>query len=716
MKRCVRCFCELTELTVFCPQCAMPHEPDFDVLLQRRLHDRYQIYRRLGAGGLSTVYAATDTRTDQIVVVKISDPRQLVRRATQENMASAEQMTTLRRYWSEMLERMRRETAALAVISHPHIVRIFDTDIISEDLRYIVMEMLHGKTLRDDLNVRRRYSVSETIQIASQIIEGLQILHTRGIIHRDLNPRNLFLSEPGQAASEAQAQAFNPQLRIIDFGISRFPQPQGTPQFTQYAVLSGTVSYASPEQCQGLALDHRTDIYSLGVTLYEMVTGQKPFTGRTPTEIALRQIQSVPVHPRRIVPSLPEEFAETILRAMSKEPENRFQNVAEFSAALQRTGHSSLPRFVIPLEMEKADSLLTSEFPRISTDPAPEPEPKTADQSDIETVADTKVMASVLEFPERKRKRMSAAAATIALVGLAAAAGYLWRNPSRLSSIPVISPLLNSPAAKTFEPLTAGQIASIQTTEKRTTATPAVFVPWTTPGAFSGFSQIRTSGNATGAQSISSVNSTRPSVPAPVMPSAITGQFPAPIVTSAPDAARDPQIIQSPDEIRGPMRAHEKPTTQEPVNQNGSAAEGKTEMPVRVTSLPRENPGGENTESSPASAEADIAAHSPKVISWSGDVNEEREIRLELPGVPGNINIPRAYRNRVGLVEPPSPGNNWSCVVLRVFGKGKTSIVVQWWPGRQFTRSAGGFVNRNLVERIGSVTRFTSQQFSRFKR
>src|SRR5262245_9802602 len=258
MNRCARCSGAIPAFVVFCPHCAQALEPNFDQLINLIIDGRYRIYRRLGQGGLSTIFAATDLVTDNVVAIKISDPSEMVRR----EMSYAIDATQARGYWDEMLERMRREAEALTDLDHPNIVRFFGTGLINDDLRYVAMEFLRGRTLRDEID-RGRIISSKPIAITIEDASALSAVHARGIVHRDINPRNIFLCKDA--------------VKLIDFGIAKFPQPAGAPPFTQHSSLAGTVAYASPEQCASHPVDHRSDIYSLGVVMYEMVAGQRPF-------------------------------------------------------------------------------------------------------------------------------------------------------------------------------------------------------------------------------------------------------------------------------------------------------------------------------------------------------------------------------------------------------------------------------------------------------
>src|SRR5262245_31446935 len=169
------------------------------------------------------------------------------------------------------------------------------------------------------------WSSTCALPIALEVASALIEVHARGIVHRDINPRNIMIADCA--------------IKLIDFGIAKFPQPPGAPPFTQHSALAGTVAYASPEQCASHQVDHRGDIYSLGVVLYEMATGRRPFNGRTPTEIALKQIQSEPKPPRSINSAIRDVLEKTILRALAKNPADRQQSAEELSEELRKSSN-----------------------------------------------------------------------------------------------------------------------------------------------------------------------------------------------------------------------------------------------------------------------------------------------------------------------------------------------------------------------------------------
>src|SRR5262249_5025427 len=261
-----------------------------------------------------------------------------------------------RGYWDELLERMRREAETLASIDHPNIVRFFGTGRINEDLRYVAMEFLRGRTLREELDEYGRIEPRETARRMHGVSAALAEVHARGIIHRDINPRNIFLCDNS--------------IKLIDFGIAKFPQPDGVPPFTRHSLMSGTVAYTSPEQCQSRPIDQRSDIYSLAIVVYEMLTGERPFQGRTPTEIALKQIQSEPTSPRALNTSIPINLEQTILRALAKDPDERHQNVREFAEELRVGSNQILISIDGPVQSLSENEVdLAEELPPSETKP-----------------------------------------------------------------------------------------------------------------------------------------------------------------------------------------------------------------------------------------------------------------------------------------------------------------------------------------------------------
>jgi eukaryotic-like serine/threonine-protein kinase len=230
------------------------------------------------------------------------------------------------------VQRFRREAQAAASIGNPHIVSVFDTG--SDDgLHYIVMEYVEGKTLAEYLAGGGRIMPDRAIDIAMDVCNALEAAHAQGVIHRDIKPGNIMLNERGE-------------VKVADFGIARVTTTAET--VAQTAAILGTASYLSPEQAQGLPVDGRSDIYSLGCVLFEMVTGRPPFLGDSPVAVASKQVLEQPIPPSRLNPDVTTDLDAVTLRALSKNPANRYQSAEEMRADLDRAKRG-LPVDATPL-------------------------------------------------------------------------------------------------------------------------------------------------------------------------------------------------------------------------------------------------------------------------------------------------------------------------------------------------------------------------------
>ncbi|HID63482.1 MAG TPA: serine/threonine protein kinase, partial [Anaerolineae bacterium] len=265
-----------------------------------RMLGQYELMELIGKGGMARVYKSIQPALERYVAVKLLHP----------SVAADE----------EFLTRFQREAKAAASLRHPHIVQIFDFGHQAE-LYYMVMELIDGPTLRDEL--QRLKALDETLpfsevqRIIGEVSEALDYAHDRGIIHRDVKPANILLTPERQAV-------------LSDFGLAFMIEgPRQT--ITGFV---GTPEYMSPEQGQGLAVDGRTDVYSLGVVLYEMLTGQVPFTSKTPMAIVMKHISEPLPSPRSVNPGIPEGVEQVLLKAMSKDPQDRYGRAGELSRAL----------------------------------------------------------------------------------------------------------------------------------------------------------------------------------------------------------------------------------------------------------------------------------------------------------------------------------------------------------------------------------------------
>ena len=263
-----------------------------DSNIGRKLDGRYEIIELIGVGGMADVYKATDVMENRTVAVKI------LKAEYSEN--------------EEFVRRFRNESKAIAVLSHPNIVKIYDVGF-TDEIQFIVMEYIDGITLKELLEQQGVLRWKDALKFVVQILKALQHAHDKGIVHRDIKPQNIMLFPDGT-------------IKVMDFGIARFSRIDGK---TLSDKTIGSVHYISPEQAKGEMTDERSDIYSVGVMLYEMLTGRKPFDGENPVAIAVKHMQETPIPPREIMPSIPESLEEIVLHAMERSPARRYQSAAE---------------------------------------------------------------------------------------------------------------------------------------------------------------------------------------------------------------------------------------------------------------------------------------------------------------------------------------------------------------------------------------------------
>ncbi|HJS27185.1 MAG TPA: Stk1 family PASTA domain-containing Ser/Thr kinase, partial [Actinomycetota bacterium] len=315
---------------------AVHQDEEDDIDQPVTLGGRYRVERELGRGGMAKVFLGTDTVLGRTVAIKLLAPQ------------FAED--------DGFVQRFRREAQAAARIGHPHIVSVFDTG--SDDgVHFIVMEYVEGRTLADFLAGGGRIMPDRSIHIAQDVLTALEAAHAQGVIHRDIKPGNIMLSPKGE-------------VKVTDFGIARVTTTAET--VAQTAAILGTASYLSPEQAQGQPVDGRSDIYSLGCVLYEMVTGRPPFLGDSPVAIASKQVLEQPTPPSKLNPDVSPELDAVVLRALAKNPANRYQSAEEMRADLERVEHG-LPVLATPLLAAGATQVL--DRPQ-TTQVLPPPEPE----------------------------------------------------------------------------------------------------------------------------------------------------------------------------------------------------------------------------------------------------------------------------------------------------------------------------------------------------
>ncbi len=274
-------------------------------LLGRTIDQRYRVEALLGEGGMGLVYRVTHTRLNKPLAIKV-----LRRENTKD---------------PEVLARFRREAESASGIGNQHIVDIHDFGELEDGSTYFVMECLEGLDLIDALDVAQRMPEGRAIHIAIQLCRALGAAHDAGIVHRDLKPENVFLIRRNDTEDF---------VKVLDFGIAKVAN--GPKRLTRDGEVLGTPHYMSPEQCEGDGVDHRTDVYALGVLLYEMLTGHVPHDADTMMGILTKQMYEDPIPPKVRVPQISEPLEQLIMRCLEKKPEQRYQTMHDIEADLQR--------------------------------------------------------------------------------------------------------------------------------------------------------------------------------------------------------------------------------------------------------------------------------------------------------------------------------------------------------------------------------------------
>ena len=257
------------------------------------LDNRYRILSKIGVGGMADVYKGEDTLLGRPVAIKILHA----------NFASDD----------EFVSRFKREAQAAGKLNHPNIVNMYDVGY-DQDMHYIIMEYVDGETLKEYITRHHRLSIDEAVKITISIGEGLEHAHAMGIVHCDIKPHNVIITNTGR-------------VKVTDFGIARAMNSTNTVMYTNS--IMGSAHYLSPEQASGKSVDGNTDIYSLGVVLYEMLTGKVPFEGDTPIAVALKHVREKVIPPTRYNPSIPPLLESVVLTALAKNPADRFESISE---------------------------------------------------------------------------------------------------------------------------------------------------------------------------------------------------------------------------------------------------------------------------------------------------------------------------------------------------------------------------------------------------
>ena len=336
----------------------------------------YKIEAKLGEGGMGAVYKGVDTMLDREVAIKALRPE----------LASQ----------TSVVERFRSEAVTLAKLNHPNIAALYTMFRQGEEL-YMVLEFVRGETLDTIMQRRAALPAEEAIPVFCQVLDGIDHAHELGVVHRDIKPANIMLTENGK-------------LKVLDFGIARL---LGSARMTRAGNIIGTLEYMAPEQVKGQETDGRSDIYALGMMLYEMLTGQLPFQTENEFELMMLQTETMPPSPREINPNIPVEVEEAIMRAIQKNPNDRFQTAGDMRDLLLEAGFGTQGRM----------HGLTGTHKRPSTHPSRPPvsaagvsNPGVAAQQNNESVAKATRLGASSPPPsaanEPKATRLGASAAT----------------------------------------------------------------------------------------------------------------------------------------------------------------------------------------------------------------------------------------------------------------------------------------------------------------
>jgi serine/threonine-protein kinase len=368
-----------------------------DSLINSLFDGRYRILRKLGSGGMANVYLAEDEELGRRVAIKILNDR----------------------YANDdlFIERFRREAKSAAGLSHPNIVSIYDRGE-AEGTYYIAMEVIEGRSLKELIMTRGALPIGVAVSYAKQLLEALRFAHRHGIIHRDIKPHNVLVS------ADQHVKANEPRLKVTDFGIAR----HGPSQMTEAGSIMGTAQYLSPEQARGAPVTAASDLYSAGIVLYEMLTGKVPFTGDSAIEIAMKHVNELPAPPSALRPEIPPELDQIVLRALAKDPADRYQTAEELIEDLERV-EAGLPisratstaatALLAGVAAGEATELISEGPTRVVAPPPPPQAPRRPP---------TYPPAGGYDEPPRKRRRWVPWLLVALLVAAAALAGWWAYN------------------------------------------------------------------------------------------------------------------------------------------------------------------------------------------------------------------------------------------------------------------------------------------------
>lgn len=385
----------------------------------------YKIEQKLGEGGMGAVYKGVDMMLEREVAIKALRPE----------LASQ----------TQVVERFRSEAVTLAKLNHPNIATLFNFFRQGDEF-YMVIEFVRGETLDNIIAQRGAMPVAQAVPLFCKVLDGIDHAHQEGIVHRDIKPANMMLTDKGA-------------LKVLDFGIARI---LGSARMTKAGHLIGTIEYMSPEQVKGLDTDARSDIYSLGMLLYEMLTGRVPFDIQNEFELMRAQIEQTPPSPRELNPEIPVEVEQAIMRAISKDPNDRYQTAGDFRAVLMSAGFAATGA-LDSLSGGLNSSYATSRLSHPASNTAPPVSKPSAPALGGDPMKETRLGASSAAAPlapptnQMKETRLGAAGvAGVAGAATAAAVGGAGAKETRLGTVapaPVYQPQQPAGIAPTAAPV-----------------------------------------------------------------------------------------------------------------------------------------------------------------------------------------------------------------------------------------------------------------------
>lgn len=338
-----------------------------DGLIGQVVAGRYRVTRLIGEGAMASVYHALQN----------AEPRELALKVMHPHLAATK----------NFVKRFRREAKAASQLDHANVVRVFDHGV-DGDVVYMAMELLDGEQLSAHVKQLGRLPLAETVDIMRQICSALSAAHAQGIVHRDLKPQNILLL-PGTGSRV---------VKVVDFGIAKLTQPQksgpesldktagSNSNLTTVGSAVGTPEYMSPEQCRGVSVDARSDLYTCGILLYQMVTGRLPFTSEVHVEIMLKHVREPPEAPSRLVPDIDPRLEQIIMRALSKSASIRPQTAQELAASLQRLLIPASPHGSSPNLLDSGPAMPAGMVAGVTTTPYPSVPPHAAPRPPMPSV------------------------------------------------------------------------------------------------------------------------------------------------------------------------------------------------------------------------------------------------------------------------------------------------------------------------------------------